>query len=388
MRVNPGGRIAPDDVIGCDSLIESLWRSLERQSVVLAAPRRIGKTTICQKMVSTSRPQFAPVYHELEGIRTPGEFVETVYHDVDQFLSGKRKAAKLTGGFLQQIRGTKAGGIELPAIAATHWKTLLEKAVADLSEHSEQTILFFWDEMPMMLENIRQDIGEKAAMELLDVLRALRQTYPHLRMVYTGSVGLHHIVGSLKRSGYTNSPLNDMDIVDVPPLSTQDATRLAFLLLEGENVVSPDNQALAAQIASAVDNVPFYIQYVVDRIASHSETINNATVAKVVRALLLDAQNVWDMRHYRERISTYYLGHEQKIALATLDIVAGQPIAPSQRQLLNMVSLQIADLDMELARNVFTSLQRDHYLHRNESDETYRFYQPLIRQWWRIERGL
>jgi len=70
----------------------------------------------------------------------------------------------------------------------------------------------------MMLENIQQDHGEATAMELLDSLRAFRQTYRSLRMIYTGSIGLHHVIGSLRTMGYTNAPKNDMATIHVPPL--------------------------------------------------------------------------------------------------------------------------------------------------------------------------
>jgi len=46
MKANPGGQIPPDEVIGRDALIKRLWRILERQSLVLSAERRMGKTCI------------------------------------------------------------------------------------------------------------------------------------------------------------------------------------------------------------------------------------------------------------------------------------------------------------------------------------------------------
>ncbi len=66
-------------------------------------------------------------------------------------------------------------------------------------------------------------------MELLDTLRALRQSHSHLRMVFTGTIGLHHRLHALKRSGYANDPTNDMDVVEVPPLAAADAQELALL---------------------------------------------------------------------------------------------------------------------------------------------------------------
>lgn len=69
-----------------------------------------------------------------------------------------------------------------------------------------------------MLDNIckQQGEGEAAAMQILDVLRALRQQpNSRLRMVLTGSIGLHHVVSMLRQKGDPNSPINDMRRIEV-----------------------------------------------------------------------------------------------------------------------------------------------------------------------------
>jgi hypothetical protein len=49
MKANPGGQVAPSEVVGRDSLILDFWDILERQSFVLSAERRMGKTCILRK---------------------------------------------------------------------------------------------------------------------------------------------------------------------------------------------------------------------------------------------------------------------------------------------------------------------------------------------------
>ena len=106
-------------------------------------------------------------------------------------------------------------GFKFPEIASTHWKMLLTKTIEDLVNNQELQIILLWDEMPYMLGNL----GDEAAMEILDTLRSLRQTYPDVRMVFTGSIGLHHIISKLRQVGYSNDPTNDMYPVDISPLS-------------------------------------------------------------------------------------------------------------------------------------------------------------------------
>ena len=112
MKANPGGQIAPSEVIGRDALIEQIWRILERQSLVLSAERRMGKTCLVKKMIAESPPGKLAIYHDLEGIRTPLEFVEVVFHDVESYLSQLRRTAKRARRFIESISGAEVGGFK------------------------------------------------------------------------------------------------------------------------------------------------------------------------------------------------------------------------------------------------------------------------------------
>jgi hypothetical protein len=388
MRTNPGGQLSPSEVVGRDRLIERLWQILERQSLILTAERRMGKTSVIKKMEAHPPEGKLIVFHDLENLRTPLEFVNTVFADVEIHLSRFDRLAKRTREFLQQIGGSEAQGFKLPSLQAPHWKTFLAKTVEDLVEHKDQehSLIFFWDELPMMLDNIKQDCGEKVAMEVLDTLRSLRQTHPSLRMVYTGSIGLHHVISSLKQAGYTNAPTNDMYTQDLPTLSTEDAKDLARRLLAGENIQVQDVSSVAQAISQAVDCVPFYIHHVVDQIKWQSGLATEATVTEVVEANLTDSSNRWDMAHYRERIDTYYK-HESRFALALLDVLATAESSLSFNQLFDRLKLQIAIEDAEKVRELLKLLQRDHYAIQ-EKNGAYKFRYALIQRFWQINRGL
>jgi len=392
LRANPGGQLSPAEVIGRDKQIGRLWGILERQSLVLSAERRMGKTCVVKKMMAEAPSDMLLIYHDLEGLRSPLEFVETLFQDVEGYLSGLQRTAKRTRQVLNQVGGAEFNGFKLPNIAASHWKTLLTKTIEDLIEHQERTLIFFWDEMPMMLDNIKQDSGEKVAMEVLDTLRSLRQmsgnhSSSKLRMVFTGSIGLHHVIGSLKQAGYANAPTNDMYIEELPPLLPIDAQELAHGLLAGEEIPTDDIQGTAKAIAKAVDGIPYYIHHVVDRLKWTYGKANPGIITKFVDACLTDSLDRWDMSHYRDRIDVYYESDKRPFVLNLLDIlaVANQPL--QFNDLFNRLKAHVVTEDSEMVRDVLTLLQRDHYIIQ-KSDGTYRFRFPLIRRYWRLHRGL
>jgi hypothetical protein len=386
MKANPGGYIPPEEVIGRDVLIARLWSILERQSLVLSAERRMGKTRVMDKMRLQAPGDKLPYLRDLEKVHTAAEFAHAVYEDVEDALSRSNRTGTRARQFFAGLSGVEVSGIKLPAVVGARWKELLARTIEDLVENQDKTVIFFWDEMPWMLENIRANDGDRAAMELLDTLRELRQAHPRLRMVFTGSVGLHHVLSALKEQGYANAPVNDMYPLDVPPLAPPDARELARLLLEGEGTASPDAAAAARAIAAAVDNNAFYIHHVVDRMKERGAIADEATVAAIVSDFLVDAHDPWDLRHYRARLNTYYKG-AAPLALRLLDILAVEPSALGFNEVFNRLQSQVSTAEEESARDLLTLLGRDHYTER-DSEGKYFFRGALLRRWWRLDRGL
>ena len=270
---------------------------------------------------------------------------------------------------------------------APHWKTLLTKTIEDLVEHQDRTVIFFWDEMPLMLYNIKKRDGEGAAMEVLDTLRSMRQMHRDLRMVFTGSIGLHNVISSLKRVGYANEPTNDMNTVEVPPLSPTDAQELARRLLDGENIRSADPREVAKVIAGAVDGIPYYIHHVIDQIVRRGGVANRTAVNGIVNSCLTDSNDSWDMGYYSRRIPIYYLSDECPFALGLLDILSASRQPLGFDDLFNRLKSRQATENVEMTRDVLNLLQRDHYVIQ-QKDGRYRFRFPLIQRWWKLHRGL
>ncbi len=386
VKANPGGQLAPNEVFGRDALIEGLWRILERQSVVLIAERRMGKTQVIKKMQAESPFEKLPVYHDFEGVRSALEFVEIVFHDVERFLSRWQRTAERTRLVLSKLGGGEAAGLKFPEQVGPHWKALLTHTIEDLVEHQrEKQVIFLWDELPLMIDNIRKAQGEPAAMELLDTLRALRQSHAALRMVYTGSVGLHHVLSALRTAGYVNPSTNDMKTVEVGPLEVGDAEHLAIELLKGEGVQAPDLSLAARVIAEEADNVPYYIHHIVDDLASRRQTASAEVIRAMVAGRLRDPQDSWELRHYFERIPRYYREGDSPLAYLILDSLAHSDQPLSLDALFQQVQARIKTNDAEPTRNLLRLLQRDHYVIQN-SDNTFQFRLRLIRRGWTIQR--
>lgn len=388
MRANPGGYIPPDQVVGRDQLVRRLWRVLERQSLVLTAERRIGKTSVLNKMKEEAPEGLVVFYRDIEGVCGPLEFVEVIYRDVEAHLSRRQRTANRVRRFVERMAGAEvASVIRFPETMRADWKLLLEHLMDDLVENQEGTVVFFWDEMPLMLYKLKTAENEAAAIEVLDALRAVRQRHPRVRMVFTGSIGLHYVLTALKRAGSANAPTNDMGSEEVSPLSPDDGARLARALFDGEQVRVVDPDTVSRAVSEEVDHFPYYIHHVVDEMTEDDAVWDAARVREIVDRRLRDGNDPWHLRHYRERIDTYYLGPERDFALAVLDILAAAVGPLSFDELFNLLRSRIATEDRETTHDVITLLRRDHYVEVDGAG-AYRFRFPLLHRWWRLNRGI
>jgi hypothetical protein len=389
MKSNPGGQIDSKSVVGRDRLIGSLWEAVEQQSLVITAERRIGKTTVIKKMRDEPVAGWVPVYQDLESCASAEEFAMTVYKEIHNFLGKIGKATRRAKELFMALGGTEVGGLfKLPNKEKAPWKEVLMRSIEDLIHENDpkgKRLLFLWDEVPYMLASIRDRENEKIAMEVLDFLRALRQTHAGLRMVLTGSIGLHHVLASLRDKNYSNSPVNDMAAIDVPPLEEVDAVQLAKLLVEGESLKSAAPLAAAAAIAREADCFPFYIHNIVRALKFSGLDVTPENVSKVVASQLVDANDPWELLHYRERIPNYYRD-DQKAVLLILDELALRETSTISELLAVLKGASTFD-DRERLLHILSLLERDHYLKRNQAG-CFLFRFPLIRRWWKINRGL
>ena len=184
-----------------------------------------------------------------------------------------------------------------------------------------------WDEFPLMLHNLqRQRKGHDAAIHLLDHLRALRLARAdRLRFLFTGSIGLHLVLRSLREAGNANDPVNDMLSLTVPPMARSDTCQLAEALLAETSAVPPQIPDLAAQIADQVGGFPYYIHHMVDQLDQLRRPPDHGDVASAVDHLVYDSHDPANFNYYVTRLSSYYSDADRSLALIVLDVIARQP---------------------------------------------------------------
>ena len=389
MQINPGGLLNTQDVMGRDNEIARYWRVLERQGLVISAERRIGKTHIILKMRDECRPGYLPVYQDLEAVHSIADLVRSIYSTIQQSSSTppglKARIAKWSGLFPR-----KFAGVDLPTADST-WQVLLSDAFDDLIRIAgKRLVLMLWDEFPLMLHNLQRRDGHDTVIQLLDYLRGLRLARAdRLRFLFTGSIGLHLVLRSLRKAGNTNDPVNDMLSLTVPPMAHRDTCDLAATLLEETRAAPEQIPDLASQIASEVGGFPYYVHHVVDQLDQLRRPPALRDVSSAVDSLVYDSHDPANLNYYVNRLSSYYADDERALALLVLDTMSGLSLPTPVSDLLNLCRHRDPSLTDEKLREVLTILAEDHYIEPRKcaGGAAYDFRWQLVKKWWKERRS-
>lgn len=391
MRANAGGQLSPEEVIGRDDLIKQIWKVLEKQSVVLYSERRIGKTCVIKKMEAETSKGFKAIYFDLEQISSCTEFFELVYKRISKLYSKTDKTwdiiKKITNYFSQTEITIDGVSVKLPKTDGENWKTSVLETFKRIDDHLEVPLVLFFDELPMMIDDLRKREGDTSAMEMLDTLRAVRQETRQIRMVYTGSIGLHHVVNLLKKNGYSNEPINDMMKIDVPQLRFEDAVFLAKELILGEGIEIIDINAVARNIATDVDRIPYYIQHIIGKAALESSPLTESRVRAIISSALTDAADIWNMKHYLDRIKDYYEKDDQIMVTTILDVISGSEEPLKFDDIYKRVKASVVTEDRDTILELMNLICQDHYLIK-DTEGRYAFTFGIIKRWWKTYRAL
>jgi len=276
--------------VGREKLIEHFWSVIRLQNVITVdAARRMGKTTLMKKMAEESPDDIAAYWIDLQDLASGESFFDAIYEktmsqsDNYKWLYRPRTAVKRSLSFFS---GLKAGPVTLPEIKALEWKALFVRHLKYMKrKHRKKTkIVFFFDEMPLLLHKILRERSPHESLEILSAIRSLADdNRDSLVFVLAGSLGLHHVERLIKQETKVNAPTtNTYEPFRVPPLSPDNAELAAVQYLQTFGVSEFDAEA-AREIAVQTDGIPYYIRSVAFACNAVEQTLTKSHVEDIVK---------------------------------------------------------------------------------------------------------
>ena len=394
LPINTGGNLPHDQVVGRDILMATVLERLGNQSVIIGAERRMGKTSLLRKLEAEANDKaFVICYRSVENTSSPTEFVEAIIEMVGRRLSPRHKIVKGLRNVLRDVglKGIDIKGVTLDPAHAVAWKPLLERVIETIDRDKTKPVVLLIDELPYMLQKIAAADSPAIARDVLDTLRALRANHPGVRMLFSGSIGLHHALRQLHDPTIAWQPVNDMAAVSLGPLAPEDAINLAKRLLLGKNVATDTLDAVAARMAELVEGVPFYIHHlaagVVEQFGRTADVPTPADIDALVEKAVLDPADPWQLAHYVTRLKDYFEEDHEVVAII-LDLIARSDDPIGFDDLTKQLHAKKAKTPSDdEVRALLDLLERDHYLVKAGAGRV-RFRLDIIRKAWRAKRYL
>ena len=372
-------------LIGRQLEATEMWNLLHQKSVVLSSLRRMGKTSLLKIMVEhPPGEQWRSVFHVVQGNTSVEEFVQQLFQKLveEKLIDGKVNAARKY--YDKFFAGRKLGEYELPDLKR-HWKDVLSTMLKELAERKDQNTVIMLDEFPWMIYNLATKYqAEKEAMELLDVLRTIRQTTEKnsgLRFVFCGSIGFHIALNHLVRQHqYLGNPTNDMYTYLLYEMSAPDAAALCTEL--GHLYGITDQNGLYNHIATQVERLPFFIDLIFTELSRSAIAADISLADKAVKDIVQDLSGNGHFDHFKERIEVYYGQTHQKIAHHLMSHLCSESTPQTRPQLRQAVLLQMEAATDEIDE-VMKDLTKDFYLIMDDNGR-YHFRYNLLRRWWTL----
>lgn len=382
-------------IVGRDKIIEVIQRRLEKKSILFVAERRVGKTTVLDLLNERhNSDKCIMIYRDLEKVKSIEELEEEVYQSVKEYLDyidrGKIKGFEVFESILSKVRHK-----DIEYRAEKNWKDALANAIKSICSKTDKRVVLLWDELPYMLQNIYEidkKNGTQDALALVDTLRALDSEIKNLRFVFTGSIGLHHITKVITDSS-NSEPFNNLDRIELQPLTEEYAKEMIINLLREEKVNYESDENIIHLICSECDGVPFYMEKIIKRLGI-KEDIENITFEMVkdeIELMIVDYQNELEMEHFVKRLEIYYDSKVKdindneiktsEIAKLLLDYFASEDKFLTLEDCFGHTKTKFAIDNPKIVANILALLVKDYYLTINKNQE-YQFTFSVIKRWW------
>ena len=373
-----------------EELVKLIWERLEVGSLLFVAPRRFGKTSVMLHLRDNPKPDYHPIFLDVEWLESPTQFVVEVTAEMVRDLPGFQRALKEITGLPKSILNFLTGTFSSIEIAkfkiglresvGEEWREL-GKALIKLAEKIDGKVLLMLDELPLMIKRMLKGAEKDSVEPFLYWLRSLRvgpEAMENMRFIIGGSIGIGHV---LTQAG-ADASMNDLESIKVDPFPPDVAERLARELFGSQNRSVDD--AVIKQVLHEVELfVPFFLQLLVSETCKLARDrkldISPSLVSEAYRDRLISVESRTYFEHFYSRLQDYYEINEERAAKAMLKELALKGEIPME-QLRSIYLKAIGKQSVKRFSGLLSELENDFYLRRQ--DDSYIFHTKVLRDWW------
>ncbi len=372
-----GNWVSGDRFWGREAEVHELSRLLrDGANVSIAAPRRIGKTSLMREVALRLGGEFLAIHVDLQSAQSLEDVVvELGVASREHRQLHRRVLGSLLGKFgaLEDLEFV-AIKMHIRSAASADWRSSADRLLEEFVTNQPPVVVYI-DELAILVNRLLNSDGIAVVDQLMSWLRTATIRHARkIRFVIASSIGLAPILARARLS----ATLNTFTRFELPPWDRATALGALQALANTSHLVWAEGAAEAVLERLGVC-IPHHVQMFwghlqLDARRRNVFCIGVDDVERVFRADLLGASGSPELSHYEERLG-FMLGERllpvaidllSEAALAgPLTIAAARQLAPEPTQL----------------REVLDVLLHDGYL-QFESD-VYTFPSAFLREWWK-----
>ena len=196
------------DCYGREAFVDLVWEKLSFGHVLLASPRRFGKTSVMYRLIDEPRWDYRLVHCDLEHFLEPADLLTALVVQLsrDDVLSRIASALsyvpkKAWQGFRANVEEIELHKLKLKLKEQIQprWQTSGEE-LFDAIARIPETVVFMLDEFAVMIDGMAHlEAHREDARLLLRWLRHLRQSprIKNVRFLVAGSIGIGNVLSNL-----------------------------------------------------------------------------------------------------------------------------------------------------------------------------------------------
>lgn len=386
------------DFFGRERFIDLVWQKILHGNILLAAPRRFGKTSVMYRLIDEPRYESKVIHADLESVTEPAEMIIQLVEGLakdESFDNTVGKIGFLAKEFWNFFRKTfeevdlYVAKVKLRDHIREDWQAKGKEIFQRVAE-STATVIFILDEFPMMLDTMLKTNRKEEAKTLLRWFRSLRlapDLQDKIRFVIAGSIGIDHILNQLDEI----ASINDFEKLKLEAFSLKIAKEFINELCATHSL--PLNEEVKTKMLESVGKpIPYFIQILFSEVHKtyfqDEEEITEETIEKIYHNKVLGVDCKTYFEHYYGRLRLYYKPDEEKSAREILREIAvkGELNKSTCYQIFHRVLGKKADL--ESFGGLMTELENDFYVTYKHENDSYEFGSKLLRDWWLRNYGM
>jgi hypothetical protein len=361
-----------------EEIENEIWEEIVKSNnILLAAPRRVGKTSVMKYIAEYPKPGFRLIFRNVQGIDTEERFYKTLYELIIHCLSKFKSNRTLIENYFRKMR--------ISEISTSGFK-IEEKAIDYLSEINSlipqldpggENIVLLIDELPEVLHEMYKKGEKSMALNIIKNLRHIRQEtdFKKIQFFFAGSIGLHYVVKLIDGS---SSDINDLNKIQYLPLNGDEVSLYIDSVTKDATIKYSDDlkQYLAGKIQYFV---PYFFNIMLDAIHNIAKKSNNPIIDKQSIDVAFESviKNNDYFKDWKQRLSDYLpkedfsFVNEILIHIAHKDKISIQEIYDKATKY-NKVNDYM---------DFVNDLEHDGYI--TEHNQQYVFISPFLKEFWK-----